>query len=194
MIVHGASSGTDADDTIDQWIVVHVGSSASDALLHLSDPLVTVLGIAAVVVIALARRRFSGALLGIVVPAIAIGSAEYVLKPIIHRTNGLVPNDLDVHSLAYPSGHETGVVSWESVAALLLLSSSASRRVRAVLTTVLVLYAAAAGIGLVGAFHHYMTDVVGAICWAIAVCVSTALGLDAMREPLGVRSRRAASP
>ena len=96
-----------------------VGTRTGELLLDLSSPVIPVALLAGVVVVALRHRRRDLAALAVLGPSICVVTTEWVLKPLVGRVmvGNLAHPAAAMQSLAFPSGHETGVAS----AALVLL-------------------------------------------------------------------------
>lgn len=151
------------------WFPIPRG--AARAVIGLFDPipLAVMIVVLAGVCLAMGRRRL--ALLAVIGP-VATGLVITALKPVIDRTkNG---------DLAYPSGHMGAAVAVAIVAALLLVSVLDVRGGPAVALVVAVPGATGAVVGLAMTVtgYHYLTDVVGGFCMAIAIVLSVAVILD----------------
>jgi membrane-associated phospholipid phosphatase len=136
----------------------------------------------ALILACLAARRWSGAVLAAVSVPVAIGLAEYALKPLAGRTIG--------HSLTYPSGHATTMFALAAVCAVLLADPPRRRLpdvARVALILVALLLAAAVGAAMVALSSHYFTDVIGGAAVGTGVVLACALTLD----PVTSRWRRA---
>jgi undecaprenyl-diphosphatase len=127
----------------------------------------------ALILACLAARRWSGAVLAAVSVPVAIGLAEYVLKPLVGRTIG--------HSLTYPSGHATTMFALAAVCAVLLADPPRRRLpevARLALILIALLLAAAVGAAMVALSSHYFTDVIGGAAVGTGVVLACALTLD----------------
>jgi undecaprenyl-diphosphatase len=149
-------------------------------------PLAVVVAVLAGTCLVLARRRL--AVLVVLGPA-ATGLATTVLKPVVDRTkNG---------DLAYPSGHMGAAVALALAVALIVISLVHLRGWMAAVVLVLVPVAVGGvvGVAMTVTNYHYLTDVVGGFCVAVAVVLGLAVLLD-HRRPSGHatrgRKRRAA--
>jgi hypothetical protein len=151
-----------------------------DALLHLTDPALVVGVLAVTAIVAGALRRWNVVALVVLAPSVAVVLSEVILKPLIHRTKG-------ADSLAYPSGHETGLASVLCVLGLILLSSGLRVAYKAIGTAVLVAALIAGAVALVGRYLHYATDTVGAIGVTLAVTLLVGLLIDAVTARLAPR-------
>lgn len=178
ILVHGSSSGTWLDERVRSAIVSSVSWSWRQHALDITDPRLVVVVLAIVAVVAIVRRRWDVLALVLIAPPISVVLTEVVLKPLVGRHSG--------DALAYPSGHETGLGSAACVLALLLIGSSVRTMYKAVGLIVLALLLVVGGIGLVGAFYHYATDVIGAVGVVLATTLATALAIDSIK----LRSRR----
>lgn len=116
----------------------------------------------------LRQRRPYGLALALCAPPIAIGANAWLLKPAFGRM-------LDDH-LAYPSGHTVSLIAVATVLALLARPGAATWLTLASTTLAL----AAACVGMIGLRYHYLTDVLGATGFAVAVVLSLASALDAL--------------
>jgi membrane-associated phospholipid phosphatase len=143
-------------------------------LVALADPrsVVVICALLAVLFVVIGRRR--AALLAVLGPAVAAGTSELVLKPLIGRR---------LHdSLSFPSGHTTGAVSVAVVVVIVLLGPSRPSwpwLVRWAASGLALLGAVAVATALVGSGYHYATDTLGGFCVAIGIVTSVALAIDA---------------
>lgn len=179
----------------DNWMLRvlynHIGETGSQPLLGISEPILTLVLLAAVVIFAALVRLWSLVALAVIGPVVALGMTELVLKPLVHRTIGkdIVPNDpYPGFGTAFPSGHETGVMAVVLVLALVLHRSPLPKRWRVTGWVVLALWTVVAALGLVRGFYHYATDTVGAITLTTAIVLSTALAIDACTHAAKRRS------
>ncbi|HEY4021888.1 MAG TPA: phosphatase PAP2 family protein [Pseudonocardiaceae bacterium] len=168
-------AGQQQPGRVDRMLIrqVHamVGDRGKLAELLLAPTDTGVIAAAAVllVVIALVRRRWDVVVLAVAGPAIAVGLAELVLKPVFdRRLYGL---------LSYPSGHAVASVAVYTVATMALTSGATRlwRRIAAAgwgLLTIVVMT------GLVAMNCHYPTDTVGGVCVAVGVILPCALVSD----------------
>jgi membrane-associated phospholipid phosphatase len=129
---------------------------------------------AALLVLAcLAARRWSGAVLAAASPLAASVLTEYLLKPLIGRT--------DQAGLSFPSGHATGMFALAGVCLVLLAHPPGGRvpgPVRAALAVLTVLLASAVSLAMVARGFHYLTDAVAGAAVGLGVAVAGALILD----------------
>jgi len=179
----------------DVWALRHsvsaIGSGDASALLHFSEPAVSLSVIVVVAALAAVARRWRLVVLAAIGPALAVVLTEYVLKPVIDRYLVQPGVPLAVlraaYSGAFPSGHETGVAS----AAVLTLVAVGQLRVgvaaRAAIAAVLAAWAGVAALGLIRNFFHYATDTVGALGVSVAVVLGGAWAIDAAVPAVGRR-------
>ena len=120
----------------------------------------------------LLTRRYRGAfLVASAVPA--VGLAEIVLKPVIHRTIA--------GFLSYPSGHTMGAFSLATSIVVLLtgpLHPKLTRRVRIRLAILTMMIACFVSYSLIALRMHYFTDTIGGATLAIAIVLVIALIID----------------
>jgi membrane-associated phospholipid phosphatase len=126
----------------------------------------------ALILVCLATRRWSGAILAVTAEPAAVSLTEYVLKPAIGRVaDGW---------LSFPSGHATAMFGLAAICAVLL--TGPGRRLPAGLRWLLILFAvavaAAVAVTMVAIGAHYFTDVVGGTAVGIGVVLACALSLD----------------
>ncbi len=140
-----------------------------EAMLVPTEPVLLVVVIGLIVMVAIARHRPRLAVLAVAGPLIASLLSSPVLKPLFGRT-------INDGSLAFPSGHTTGMVS---VLTVLVLATVPLRKSWLILAIVGALVIAVIGAtALVGMKYHYVTDTVGGAGVAIAVVLTTALLID----------------
>jgi undecaprenyl-diphosphatase len=171
-LVHGDRSGTRIDDRLYAAIIDHFSTGVLVALLHLTDPITMAAAIAALAVAAALRRRWRLCAVTVAAPLIALLLTEGVLKPLVDRTHEGM--------LAYPSGHESAPACLATIVTLLLLRSGWPAIVKAAVLAVLVAYLVLCSVALVGAFLHYVTDTVGAVCLSVACVLASALVADSV--------------
>ncbi len=156
-----------------------------ERLIDLGDPIPAVVLAALVGLGCLATRRWTGVLLAVLGPATAVSIAQFVLKPMVGRT--------DEDGLVFPSGHATAFGAIAAVVAVLLLGArwprSTAVRLWFVAALLLVVGAKAAALAAVG--YHYLTDGIAGACLAIGVVLTVAAVLDAGEKPVrnAVRTR-----
>ena len=188
--VYRDSRGTGFDDAVERWIARNVGPSALDAMLHLTDPPLIIGLVAAVALVSLLLRRWEVAALVVATPVAAVLLTEEVLKPLVHRTNGVLAQSAVDGPFAYPSGHETALAGLVAVLGLLLVRSRVGLGGKigglVVLGAVLVL----AAFALVGLYFHFVTDAIAAVGVAVGCMLALGLLIDAvyarMRTPTRV--------
>jgi membrane-associated phospholipid phosphatase len=189
--LHDVSSTTDFDTDVNRQVFTHIGETGSQILLGLSEPALSTGLLVLIAVVAALARRWEVTALAVIGPTVALLVTEVVLKPLVNRT--LVPDPVQTSSLinsAFPSGHETGLVSLLLVLGLLLPRLRVTTMTRAALVVVLVIWALLAAIGLVRGHYHYATDTVGGIGVAVAVVGSAALAIDRCGAVLATRDRQ----
>lgn len=173
VLVHDSSSGTRLDERVRRAIASTVSWSWRQHALDITDPPLIVAVLAVVAVIAIVRRRWDVLALVLIAPPISVVLTELVLKPLVGRHSG--------DSLAYPSGHETGLGSVVCVLAVVLIGSSVRTVYKAIGLIVLALLLVIGAIGLVGAFYHYATDIIGAVGVVVTTTLAAALAIDAVK-------------
>lgn len=155
-----------------------------EAVVAIGSPVaVTILTVLMVVGLAVARWPRAAVLAALAAP-VASALTELVLKPLVGRTRG--------GSLAYPSGHTTGIFAVATVVVVLLAAVPAGRlRTRTRLwaggAAVAVAVAVATASVVVG--DHYVTDTVGGACVAIATVLCLGVAIDAVADRRGPRRR-----
>jgi undecaprenyl-diphosphatase len=164
-------SHTAFDDWTARQLALHIGPSLSQILLGCSSPALSVFVPAAVLLCAACTRRWDLAALAVSTPLAATVLCELVGKPLVDRV-------IAGSALSFPSGHETGVGAAAGVLAVALGQLPLQRRTRVLWHAGLVVWVVAAGLGLVRAHYHYVTDVVGALALTTAVVLGTALLID----------------
>jgi undecaprenyl-diphosphatase len=184
LVALGVALHDHRDTTFDHWVFIrldrHLGDHARVLLLGLSEPGITIGVLAMVTVGALIARSWPVAVLAVAGPLLAIGLTEEILKPLIHRTQSWTLDGMHYHGLAFPSGHETGLVAMLTVVGLLLPRVRLSPLARTVAYAVLIGWALLGAIGLVRGFYHFATDTIGGIAVAIAVVCGVAFVVDAV--------------
>jgi membrane-associated phospholipid phosphatase len=133
---------------------------------------------AAVALASLVAGRLNGAVLGVLAVPAAVGLAEGVLKPLVHRTY--------LGVLTYPSGHTTAVFALAAAVTVLVAGPSAPGRDR-VLRILAVAVACLLGVivaaAVIGLRWHYFTDTVA----GAAVGTGTVCGLAFLLDLAPVR-------
>lgn len=179
---HRELLGTGFDKAVDPWLFDHVPQRLARAWADLGTGLVS--GSAAAVVAALLawRRHWRGVALMVLTPVVSIVLTEYVLKPLVDRSY-CVPY-FCAHP-SFPSGHTTGACSVAFSVTLLLLGPArpVPLPVARWLAGVALALAAMCCVGLVAAYYHYATDVVGAVLLCLAVVLLLALVIDLVFTP-----------
>lgn len=189
--LHDVSSATAFDTAVNRQLFAHIGATGSQLLLVLTQPALTTGLIVVVIVVAALARRWEVVVLAVVGPGVALLMTEIVLKPLVHRTLVAEPAlGSNVVNSAYPSGHETGLVSLLVVLGLLLPRWPMTRAARATWAAVLVIWALLGAVGLVRGNYHYATDTVGGIGVAVAVVGAAALTIDQAGVRLAARARQ----
>ena len=137
---------------------------------------------AALALVCVVTRRWSGVLLALVAVPGAVGLTEYVLKPYV----GTV-----IHQ-AFPSGHATSSFALATVFAI-LITDPVYRRVPAALRLLLVLLALLLAVAVAAAMiaigAHTFTDAVAGAAVGTGVVLACALTLD-----LAIRRVRRSAP
>ena len=153
----------DGSAPIDGFFQQAHGSPLSSLLLF-TDPRTANTLVAAAVMSALYRRLWLLVPLIVVVPYLAVHSAE-VLKPLFGR--------MKEEGLAYPSGHTTLLIA---VLGMLILAAGARR-------WLVILAATFAGLGMLGqsVTYHYFTDAVGGLLLSSSLVCVAALVLRRLR-------------
>jgi len=174
--LHGVYE-TGVDEHLTRWIYMHIRREWQVHLLaDLTSPMFEEIVLAVVAIAAAVRRRWRIAVLAVVAPALALLVGEQVLKPLIHRPHSVAnPSDN-----SFPSGHETGLVSMLTVLSVLLVRTAWSLAVKTAVLVVFGIWTVLGAVGLVRIFAHYPTDTLGAVCWSVAVVLSTTVLLDAV--------------
>lgn len=188
VFVHDDTRGNGVDDAVQRWIG-HLPDWCVSAALHLTDPPLVVTAIAGIALVAAVRRRWDVVALAVLAPALALATAELVLKPIVHRSNAFVTGHLGMtHTLAYPSGHETGLAALVWLVVVVVLSAPVRPAVRAATVGAAVVVLVVGAVGLVGDYYHYASDTLAAIALSLAVTLATARAVDGVHA-LIVRRR-----
>lgn len=187
MIGAGKSHGNALDRPVDAWIRGQIGPD------HATLQLIANVGVygsdlaaAAIVVAALALRRWNAAALTLISVPVAFVLTEYIIKPLVRER-------ID-NFFTYPSGHTEAVFCVVAVLAVLLVNPQ--RFQPALWLRVLIVAAAAAvgvavGIAMIGLDYHYLTDTVAGGAAGLGVVLGTALALD---HPAGRRRLRPTVP
>jgi hypothetical protein len=189
-LVHDKTHTDRLDSFVLHGVTKVVPGDVQRLFLHLTDPPLVAGLLTSIAVVSLILRRWDLAILAAIAPTVEVLLTEQVLKPLVHRSNVVVTAGLgQTESLAYPSGHETGVASLVTVLGLVVLGSSMrlGRKIAALIGLTLVLMAAA--VALVGQFYHFATDTVGSVGVAIAVTLAVALAIDQVSAAVSSRPR-----
>ena len=150
-----------------------------ERLVNLGDPQVIVAWSILLSLVCLLLRRWRGALLCLVGPAIAGGLTDYILKPLINRDYGGA-------GYSFPSGHTTGAFAVAICVIVLLLNRNELYiELRVLLGLVGIGLAAGVATGVVGLGYHYTTDTIGGFCVALGVVLALAILIDAFAERWG---------
>jgi membrane-associated phospholipid phosphatase len=126
----------------------------------------------ALVLVFLAARRWSGAVLAVVAVPVASGLTEYVLKPHLGVFLG--------HP-SFPSGHATVMFALATISAILLAGPFRHRvpgALRLLLALVALLLAAAVGAAMIAIGAHDLTEVLAGTAVGTGVVLACALSLD----------------
>lgn len=175
LLFSGQRTGSAFDENV-YWAVYKqfVGERGLlQAMLVPTEPVLLVVVIGLIVMVAIARHRPRLAILAVAGPSLASLLSSPILKPLFDRT-------INNGSLAYPSGHTTGMVAVLTVLVLATVSTRRSWTILAVVGALLI-----AGIGttaLVGMKFHYVTDTFGGAGVAVAVVLTTALVIDRVAD------------
>lgn len=190
VLVHDDTRGNRFDNAMLRIIDDVVPGRLQAWGLDLTDPWLVIVLLACIALGAAARLRWDIVVLTAVAPVASALLTEDVLKPIVHRSNGIVTHGLGLsEALAYPSGHETGLAALVCVAGVIVLASALSAARTLLCITVLAIALVAGAVGLVGHFYHYTTDTIGAFGVALAVTLAAAMAIDAVRAWLTTRRR-----
>jgi uncharacterized protein (DUF427 family) len=177
LAVHGQSHAGWLDAGPDTAIIGALGPHPRIAgdLIDVADPERVVIICAVLAVVALASRRWRGALLVVLAVPLASAITEFALKPLVDRHYGV--------GLAFPSGHLTGVTAMAGVTIVLAIGPAhlpLPRLARWLLVAAAVAAVAAVVLGVIALRYHYLTDTIGGAAVGTAVVTGTALTLDAL--------------
>ncbi|GAA4207908.1 phosphatase PAP2 family protein [Actinocatenispora rupis] len=162
-----ASGGRDPSLGLYRW--------PAEALVALGSPVAVVLETVALFGFLVRRRWIRAAVLAALAPPVATALTEVVLKPIVDRTRG--------GSLAYPSGHTTGIFAVAMVVVVLMAASVwLSPTVRAGVAAAAIGVAMAVAAASVAVGDHFATDTVGGACVAIATVLVLGVIVDAVAD------------
>jgi membrane-associated phospholipid phosphatase len=186
--------GSSFDQTV-YWVIYKqfVGERGLlRAMLVPTEPVLLAVVIGLIVMLAVARRRPRLAILAVAGPLVAVGLNSVVLKPLFGRT-------ID-GSLAFPSGHTTGLVAVLTVLTLAVVAGVRPPWRKSVTSLVIVgalVVTAVAATALIGMKYHYVTDTVGGACTAVTTVLVIAFGIDWIvakrRQPTAQRDQTATS-
>jgi membrane-associated phospholipid phosphatase len=184
LLLAGHAQAGRVDSWIDGRLDAHLGGHPRLAdVNYLGDPRYVVLICAVAVAALLLFRRYRGALLVAIAVPLAGGLTDYILKPLVDRTN--------YGALTYPSGHTTAATAM-AVAAVVVLTGPGRPALPAagrwLLAAALLAVIPAIAVGLVIAHFHFFSDTVGGAGVGIAVVLGTALALDAAAARLRARA------
>ncbi|MBV9058820.1 MAG: phosphatase PAP2 family protein [Pseudonocardiales bacterium] len=170
---HQEAAGT-LDRTLDSYIRTRLRSdqSMTGAVISFVYSPRSLLVLAVVAVIGAVARRWSGVILTLGGPLIAVTITEVILKPLTGR--------LRYGHLTFPSGHATVLAATAIAIIILLAGAKRPRSVVLRLTAALATAAVAAGvaISLIAQHIHYTTDTIAGCCVAVVTVLSLALALD----------------
>ncbi|WP_375486898.1 phosphatase PAP2 family protein [uncultured Jatrophihabitans sp.] len=175
---HGRST------SVDSWVFRKlpglIRPQTASFLLQFTEPAVSVVLLALLVVLAASARRFDVVVLAVVAPVLGTLLASDVAKPLIHRTlfDGTVGS--------FPSGHQTGVTCTATVLLVAFGQLPLHRAARYVLAGVLLVWVVITAVALTRYYYHYATDTLGAIGLSVAVV----LGLSTLLDRVGARWAR----
>ncbi|WP_447040513.1 phosphatase PAP2 family protein [Streptomyces sp. DSM 118878] len=179
-------AGHSQPGTVDRWFVEPTADSVRPPWRYVAlatDFLGEPIGAAVLVVAAVAgclwRRRPRAAVFIVVGVCVAVGTTT-LMKPLVGRT---------IHgdgNLAYPSGHTAFLTALALMAALLATGRLGLGRAAGTLLTLAAALAAGAAMGWaeVALSAHYVTDVLGGWCTALAVVPVTAWLVDRAADRL----------
>lgn len=173
LLFHGQRAGSAFDQSVYGEVYKQfVGErELLQAMLVPTEPVLLVILVALFVMLAVARRRPRVAILAVFGPLLAIGLSG-LLKPVFDRT---INNS---SLLAFPSGHTTSLVAVLTVFTLTVVSSGTHKSLMALMILGALVVTVIAAIGLIGMKYHYVTDVIGGACLAVASVLVVALAID----------------
>jgi membrane-associated phospholipid phosphatase len=187
--------GTSFDQSV-YWAVYKqfVGEGGLlSAMLVPTEPVLLIVVIGLIVMVAVARHRPRLAILAVAGPLVAVTLTSGVLKPLFGRT-------INNGSLAFPSGHTSGLVAVLTVLVVAVVSSVRPPWRKSLTTLVIVgsvVVTVVGAVALVGMKYHYVTDVVGGACMAVGTVLLVAMAIDWMafrrRQMTSEREQTAAS-
>ena len=186
-------AGTYAPGRIDQALDLRIRERLADHhhllahLVRLGNPETVVTLAVLLTALCVVRRRWRGAALSVVGPAVSVVLTELVLKPLVGRHIGL--------AYSFPSGHTTGAFAIAVTAAVLIFDSRGIQPSLRVGLSVLSLgLAACVAAAVVGLGYHYATDTIGGFCVALGVVLGVAVLIDEVADrrsqlPANARNR-----
>ncbi|MET0233089.1 MAG: phosphatase PAP2 family protein [Kibdelosporangium sp.] len=148
------------------------------AMLVPTEPVLLVVVVGLIVMAAVARQRPRLAILAVAGPLVTVTLTSAVLKPLFGRT-------INNGSLAFPSGHTSGLVAVLTVLVIAVVSGARPPWRKSLTTLAIVgagLVAVVGATALVGMKYHYVTDTVGGACMAVGVVLLAALTIDWMAD------------
>jgi membrane-associated phospholipid phosphatase len=178
LLLGGQHVGTSLDQSV-YWAVYKqfVGEGGLlRAMLVPTEPVLLVVAIGLIVMVAVARHRPRLAILAVAGPLVTVTLTSAVLKPLFGRT-------INSGSLAFPSGHTSGLVAVLAVLVIAVVSSVGPPWRKSLTTLVIVGAAVVSVVGataLIGMKYHYVTDTVGGACMAVGTVLLVAIVIDWM--------------
>lgn len=180
---HQEAAGS-LDRALDTYIRARLQGEqgVTGALISFVYPPRSMIVLAAVAAVGALARRWSGVILTLGGPLIAVLITEVILKPLTGR--------LRYGHLSFPSGHTTAVAAITIAIIILLIGAQRPRGVVLRMMAGLATVAVAAGVttSLIAQHIHYTTDTIAGCCVAAVTVLSLALALDF--AALGVRPGR----
>lgn len=176
LLLGGQRVGTAFDQTV-YWAVYKQFVGEDEllrAMLVPTEPVLLVVVIGLIVMVAVARRRPRLAILAVVGPLATVTLTSGVLKPLFDRT-------INNGSLAFPSGHTSGLVAVLTVLVIAVVSTVGPPWRKSLATLVIVSATVMTVVGataLIGMKYHYVTDTVGGACTAAGTVLLVALAID----------------
>ena len=185
---------TQLDLTLLEWFQAHMTPLAYQifsAISWLGSPLViTVLGIAVAMVLAVRRRWLF--LAGWALALAGAGILDSTLKRIIQRARPLYASEYLAHySFSFPSGHAMGsLVCYGMLAYLVIASWKMRRRVRGAIVLSAGLLIAAIGLSRLCLGVHYFSDVIGGYCGGMFWLSSCVTAVEIARRQRKLRASK----
>jgi membrane-associated phospholipid phosphatase len=177
-LLGGQRVGTSFDQSV-YWTVYKqfVGESGLlRAMLVPTEPVLLAVAVGLIVMVAVARHRPRLAILAVAGPLVTVLLTSGVLKPLFGRT-------INNGSLAFPSGHTSGLVAVLTVLVIAVVSNVGPPWRKSVTTLVIVgatLVSVVGATALIGMKYHYVTDTVGGACMAVGTVLLVAITIDWM--------------